>query len=81
MATVRFWAAARDAAGAPSAVIETATLHELRAELDARYGDRFAALLTRCQWLVDGELVGRQPADQELAVDSVVEVLPPFAGG
>ena len=43
-----------------------------------RHGPRMAALLTRSVLLVDGAQASRADA---VAADSVLEVLPPYAGG
>jgi molybdopterin synthase sulfur carrier subunit len=43
---------------------------------------RFAEVLLRCSYVVDGDPVGtRGHADVVLRDGGVVEVLPPFAGG
>jgi len=86
MATViiRYWAAAKEAAGTAEEVIEAATL---AAALDAivaarRDGERLRAVLSRSSFLVDGVSVGRSMAgDQVLHDGAEVEVLPAFAGG
>lgn len=82
MATVRYWAAARAAAGVVEEQHPAGTLAEaLRAAVDA-HGAELARVVQVCSFLVDGSPVGRRdPADVELAADAVVEVLPPFAGG
>ena len=79
---VRYWAAARDAAGCTEEPFEAATLAAALAAAAARRDDRFAAVLARSSYLVDGEPVGRRPHESvELRDGAVVEVLPPFAGG
>ena len=75
--TVRFWAAARAAAGAQEAQVTAATVGELRDELVRRVPD-LEPLLPLCSLLVDGRRAG---TEQSLAPGDVVEVLPPFAGG
>ena len=82
MATVRYWAAARAAAGVVEEQHPAGTLAEaLRAAVDA-HGAELARVVQVCSFLVDGSPVGRRdPADVALAADAVVEVLPPFAGG
>lgn len=79
MAHVRYFAAAAEAAGLASEFVEAETLGDLRAALVAAHGDAFAAVLRRCSVLVDGE---HTEADETpLAEATLVDVLPPFAGG
>jgi molybdopterin converting factor small subunit len=87
-ATLRFWAAAREAAGTAEEPAGAATLAAALAEaVDRRGGPdgggaQLLRVLERCSFLVDGLQVGR--ADRDAVVlheDSVVEILPPFAGG
>ena len=81
MLTVRYWAAARAAAGvSEEQATGGAAISVLIGELSARHGERLAAVLTRCSFLLDGEQVHRG-ADRVLPADGVVDVLPPFAGG
>ncbi len=79
MATVRYFAAARAAAGRHEEPVEAATLEELLAIIGERHGERLALVLKACSYLVDGLScrVGATP----LSSDSTVDVLPPFAGG
>ncbi len=77
---MRFWAAARAAAGVDSAAVDGGTLAEVLAAAVAAHGD-LAALLPRCSYLLDGVAVRASPASTRIAAGSVVEVLPPFAGG
>jgi molybdopterin converting factor small subunit len=45
-------------------------------------GERLAKVLGFCSFLVDGEQVGRHdPESIRLEAGTVVEILPPFAGG
>lgn len=77
MATVRYFAAAEDAAGRANEPTEAATLGALRAELvDAH--PALGAILDRCALLVDGV---RVDDDFALVGAQTVDVLPPFAGG
>ncbi|MFZ0903353.1 MAG: MoaD/ThiS family protein [Mycobacterium sp.] len=79
--TVRYFAAARAAAGSDSeqlSVRSGATVSEL---VD-RLGDRsqeLARVLSRCSYLCDGVAVRDQA--QPLQAGNTVDVLPPFAGG
>lgn len=77
MATVRYFAAAQDAAGLESESSDAATLGALKeALIEAHPG--LGAILDRCALLVDGTRVGDEFA---LAGAETVDVLPPFAGG
>lgn len=83
---VRYWAAARAAAGTAQdelAVTGPLTLAEVRREVLARHpGTRLADVLGACSVLVGEVPVGTR-GDDEVQVDpgSSVEFLPPFAGG
>jgi molybdopterin synthase sulfur carrier subunit len=85
--TVRYWAAARAAAGVdaePVPVEEGATLAEVLAEVRSRHGagSRLAEVLAVCSVLVGDRPVGsRAPEDVRLAAGDTIELLPPFAGG
>lgn len=80
--TVRFWAAAKAAAGTADEPYDAATLAEVLAAVRARHGEPLAAVLDRCSFLVDDAPVGaREPAAVTLTEGGTVEVLPPFAGG
>jgi molybdopterin synthase sulfur carrier subunit len=76
--TVLLWAAAREAAGTARLQVAPGPLQALLDGL-AQDHPRLTALLPRCRISVDGELV--QPSALEVAGGSVVEVLPPYAGG
>ncbi|MFD7922438.1 MoaD/ThiS family protein [Streptomyces sp. NPDC059740] len=81
---MRYWAAAKAAAGTAEEPHAAATLAEaLAAAREAHAAQpEFARVLARCSFLVDGDPVGtRDHADVPLAPGSTVEVLPPFAGG
>ncbi len=78
---VRFFAAAKAAAGRASDVVELprdATVGDLEAALGVGNPD-LARVLLRCSYLRDSVAV--RDRDRALAPCSVVEVLPPFAGG
>ena len=82
--TVRYWAAARAAAGREADQVPAATLDEaLRAVLTLHEGNRrFADVVGICSILVGSAPVSTQdPAAVELQPGDVVELLPPFAGG
>jgi molybdopterin converting factor small subunit len=82
MALVRYWAAARAAAGVAEERQAGGTLADALAAAVAAHGPDLARVIGVCSFLVDGQPVGRRdPAAVELGPDAVVEVLPPFAGG
>lgn len=82
MVQLRYWAGARAAAGVSDESVDAPTL---QAALDAARAGRdasFARIIGVCSFVVDETPVGRTPhAEVALRPDSVVEVLPPFAGG
>ena len=96
--TLRYWAAAKEAAGIAEEAVSARTLAEALAAARGGGQDgadglagpgrpdernaRLRAILVRSSFLVDGNPVGtRAPEAVVLADGSVVEVLPPFAGG
>ena len=79
MVTVRYFAAAAEAAGTASEPVDAATLGSLVDAITADRDERFAAVLGRCAVLVDGRR-GDDPA-APLPEGATVDVLPPFAGG
>jgi molybdopterin synthase sulfur carrier subunit len=82
--TMRYWAAAKAAAGVAEEPYEAATLAEALAQAAGRSGraDDFERVVSRSSFLVDGSPVGTRSHDAvELPEGGVVEVLPPFAGG
>lgn len=80
--TVRFWAAARDAAGRVEEHYPAGTLADVVAEASRRHGERLTRILGSASFLVDDEPVGkRDHAGVQLEPGAVLEVLPPFAGG
>jgi hypothetical protein len=82
LATIRYWAAARAAAGVETETYDAATLADLVAAARAAHDDRLSTVLDRCSWVVDEAPVGgRDHARVDLAPTSIAEALPPFAGG
>ena len=86
MVTIRYWAAAKDAAGVAAESIEAGTLADaLSAALDGRgreRGDRLRGVLARSSFLINGQPAGVRPHQEiRLPETAVIEVLPPFAGG
>lgn len=79
--TVRYFAAARAAAGTESETVRLqagTTVAEL-VEMLALRGTPLAMVLSRCSYLLDGIAV-RDDASA-LSAGNTVDVLPPFAGG
>jgi sulfur-carrier protein len=80
--TLRYWAAARAAAGVAEEPYCAATLAEALDAARQRHPGEFARILGLCSFVVDGDPVGRRAAaDVPLRDGGTVEVLPPFAGG
>ena len=75
---MRYWAAARAAAGRESEPYDAVTLADAVAAAGRVHGAGLAAVLERSSFLLDGV---RARPETELPDDGVVEVLPPFAGG
>jgi molybdopterin synthase sulfur carrier subunit len=93
--TMRYWAAAKDAAGVAEEIVAADTLAAALAAVGGRGhegagtgrataagGSRLGAVLARSSFLIDGHPVGTRAAEAvTLADGDVIEVLPPFAGG
>jgi len=82
--TIRYWAAAKAAAGVDEEPYDAATLAGVLAQAARREGRtaEFGRVVGRSSFLVDGTPVGTRPHDAvELPEGAVIEVLPPFAGG
>ena len=80
--TVRYFAAARAAAGVESEPVDVpagATVDLLLKTVRAAHGDELSRVLDRCSFLLDEVAV----RDREVVLrhGAVVDVLPPFAGG
>ncbi|WP_342769388.1 MoaD/ThiS family protein [Sphaerisporangium album] len=80
---MRYWAAAREAAGVDEETFEANTLGDLVAKITQNHGKSdLPRILGRSSFLVDGHPAGtRDPSTVELPEGATVEVLPPFAGG
>ena len=78
MATIRLFAAAREAAGIGRDELPGDTVGEVLGQARDRYGDRFSAVLENCKIWVNGE-----PADSHDAIGTADElaVIPPVSGG
>ena len=82
VSTVRYFAAAQEAAGAGTDDVDADTLGAALVQLRGRHDARFTTVLARCSFVVDGDPVGGRVHDTvALRPESVVDVLPPFAGG
>jgi molybdopterin synthase sulfur carrier subunit len=81
--TMRYWAAAKAAAGVAEEAYDATTLAEaLDAARRGHPGPELERVLRRCVYVVDATPVGtRDPADVLLSEGGTVECLPPFAGG
>jgi molybdopterin converting factor small subunit len=88
--TLRYWAAAKEAAGIAEETVTAETLAEALAAARGHAGPgedtgqdpRLRAILARSSFLIDGMPAGtRAPESVVLADAAVIEVLPPFAGG
>jgi molybdopterin synthase sulfur carrier subunit len=80
--TVRYFAAARAAAGAEAEAVDVppgATVDILLKTVRGAHGDALARVLDRCSFLLDEVAV--RDRDTRLPDGAVVDVLPPFAGG
>jgi molybdopterin synthase sulfur carrier subunit len=81
---IRYWAAAKEAAGVQEESAEAVTLSDLlNTVVASRKPDgRLADVLKRSSFLVNADPVGRADRSSIVLDDgAVVEVLPPFAGG
>jgi molybdopterin converting factor small subunit len=79
MITVRYFAAARAAAGVAEETVRAATLDELVGVLSAAHGPGLEKVLGVASFLVDEVVCHDRQAS--LRQGASVDVLPPFAGG
>jgi sulfur-carrier protein len=77
--TVRYFAGARAAVGVDTETRDAGSLDELVGQLVDAHGERLERVLTACSFLVDGTTT--RDRTLVLSPGSVVDVLPPFAGG
>jgi hypothetical protein len=79
---IRYWAAARSAAGVAEEPYDAADLEEALHRACAVRDLEFSRVISRSSFLLDGAPVGKRPhASIMLPEGGVLEVLPPFAGG
>jgi molybdopterin synthase sulfur carrier subunit len=76
---VRFYAAARAAAGTPTVTVPAGNLDTVVDSLGDRYGARLSTVLSASSFLVDG--VACHDRTTPLHEGATVDILPPFAGG
>jgi sulfur-carrier protein len=82
--TIRYWAAAKEAANIGEENVSADTLADALDAIRYKHADdsRFANVLARSSFLVDSAPVGRRvPETIKLPEGAVIEVLPAFAGG
>ncbi len=83
--TLRYWAAARAAAGTDLDVVSTSgptTLADLLREAKAGRDRRFADVIGCCSVMIgDRPVTTEDPAEVLVPAGATVEFLPPFAGG
>jgi sulfur-carrier protein len=78
VATLRLFAAAREAAGTGRDAVDGTTVADVLDEARRRYGEGFAAVLERSRVWRNGEpATGEEP----VGPDDEVAVLPPVSGG
>lgn len=77
--SVRYFAAAAEAAGTTGENLTAATAGELRGAMVAAHGADLERVLARCSLLADGTRLDTD--DAPLRPGATVDVLPPFAGG
>jgi molybdopterin converting factor small subunit len=75
--TIRYFAAARSAAGEPSATADAGSIGDLVSTVSTDRPE-LARVLSICTFLLDGERADR---GTKLTSGALVDALPPFAGG
>lgn len=82
MTQLRYFAAIKEAAGVGVDEVVASTLAEALVAARALHDERFTTVLGRCSFVVDGDPVGGRDHTGVVVRDSsIVDVLPPFAGG
>ena len=78
--TVKFFAAARAAAGCDQVLVEPGSLERVIESIHAAF-PALKAVTPRCSFLVDSLSATRRDGGPIVGPGSTVDVLPPFAGG
>lgn len=78
MAILRMFAGAREAAGTSRDEFDAATVGELLADADARYGEGFVAIRSASRIWLNGDAA---TGDEAIGANDEVAVLPPVSGG
>jgi molybdopterin converting factor small subunit len=76
--TIRFYAAARSAAGKSESLVTSGRLNDILADI-SRENPRLAQVFLQCSFLLDGVVLHDKTS--MIPDESTVDVLPPFAGG
>lgn len=76
---VRYFAAARSAAGVSEDVVEADTVHGCLSIVETMRGPALQRVMKACTLLVDG--VAAHDLERPLIGNVELDVLPPFAGG
>ncbi|HBO53770.1 MoaD/ThiS family protein [Janibacter terrae] len=79
MTTIRYFAAAAEAAGTDEERLDGRTVGEVLAQAEAAHGARLTEVLQRCSVLHAGRYV--DDGDTPVTAGATIDVLPPFAGG
>jgi molybdopterin synthase sulfur carrier subunit len=82
--SIRYWAAAKEAAGMSEELVEADTLASALTTVLAQRSadDRLRQVMARSSFLVNALPVRREAHEQTVLEDgATIEVLPPFAGG
>ncbi len=80
--TIRYWAAAKAAAGTAEEPYAAETLAEALDAVRGRHPGELSQVLRRCSFLIDGDPVGTRGHETvRLAEGGTGEVLPRVAGG
>ncbi|GEM00170.1 MoaD/ThiS family protein [Cellulomonas terrae] len=78
MITVRYFAAAAEAAGVDTEQLPAGSAAQVRTAMVAAHGAGLDRVLGRCSLLADGT---RVDGDDPVPSGTTLDVLPPFAGG
>lgn len=76
---VRYFAAARDAAGVAEESVDADTIRACLSAIQKTHGPQLQRVMKVCTLLIDG--LHARDLDRPLLDDIQIDVLPPFAGG